>query len=104
MNMDLQLKTNIETAQLTNITKKWDGIDTVTTQDQQENEEKCAFYQIPNNLLSEEEQRKRYLSGYWNSNGEVQFMRNKHIAYLKRHLGDLGVRYMSQASRYIFIK
>ena len=90
----------IQTAHIQQLVKNWDGLHTSTTSDQETNEEKCAFYWIDAGSLSEEERLKRFKTGYWDASGKVVFMRDAHIAYLRRHCGELGTRYMSQASRY----
>lgn len=90
----------IQTAQIQQLVKNWDGLHTSTTNEQENNEEKCAFYWIDAGSLSEEERLKRFKTGYWDASGKVVFMRDAHIAYLRRHCGELGTRYMSQASRY----
>ena len=92
----------IQTAQIQQLVKNWDGLHTSTTNEQQNNEEKCAFYWIDAGSLSEEERLKRFKTGYWDASGKVVFMRDAHIAYLRRHCGELGTRYMSQASRYSY--
>lgn len=94
----------IQTARIQQLVKNWDGLHTSTTNEQENNEEKCAFYWIDAGSLSEEERLKRFKTGYWNASGKVVFMRDAHIAYLRRHCGELGTRYMSQASRYSYLR
>ena len=94
----------IQTAQIQQLVKNWDGLHTSTTNEQENNEEKCAFYWIDAGSLSEEERLKRFKTGYWDASGKVVFMRDAHIAYLRRHCGELGTRYMSQASRYSYLR
>ena len=91
---------NVQLANVQSLQRNWDALDTKTTRDQQNNEEKCAFYLIPNDVLDPQQRIKRYELGYWDEKGQVRFMREAHIQYLKKHLGELGTRYMSQASRY----
>ena len=61
-------------------------------------EETCAYYLIPFSELSETERNTRISSGLFKESGEVDLLIKEHEAYLKRHLGDLGYRCMSQAS------
>ncbi|KAM7455644.1 hypothetical protein BLSTO_03594 [Blastocystis sp. subtype 1] len=89
---------NVQLANVQSLQRNWDALDTKTTRDQQNNEEKCAFYLIPNDVLDPQQRIKRYELGYWDEKGQVRFMREAHIQYLKKHLGELGTRYMSQAS------
>lgn len=99
-----QQQSCIQTAQIQQLVKNWDGLHTSTTNEQENNEEKCAFYWIDAGSLSEEERLKRFKTGYWDASGKVVFMRDTHIAYLRRHCGELGTRYMSQASRYSYLR
>ena len=91
---------NIQFASAQHLQKNWDGIITNTTTDQQDNEEKCALYLIPKDLVEPQLRKERYECGYWDEHGQVRFMKEMHIQYIKKHLGELGTRYMSQASRY----
>ena len=78
--------------------KNWDNLLTSSSLAQQECEETCAYYLIPFTELSESERTTRISSGLFKESGEVDLLISKHEAYLKRHLGDLGYRCMSQAS------
>ena len=91
-------ESNCKIAGVADFCKNFDGFTTNTTIDQEECEEKCAAYLIPNELLSKDEVASRINSGYFDENGNSRFMRDQHIHYLRKHLGTLGGAYMSQCS------
>lgn len=93
-------ETNCEIAGVVDYCKDFDGYMTRTTIDQEECEERCAAYLIPNDMLSQDELATRIKSGYFDEHGNICFMRDQHIQYCRKHLGTLGGAYMSQCSAY----
>lgn len=81
---------NIQLANVQSLQRNWDALDTKTTRDQQNNEEKCAFYLIPNDVLDPQQRIKRYELGYWDEKGQVRFMREAAYSISQETFGRVG--------------
>ena len=97
---DLEEISNVILAGVTDRVKKWDGLITETTQAQQECEEKCAHYLIPENRLTPTQIQKKYKDGFFNVDGETTLNVDMHCDYLNRHCGKLSTKYMYSYSSY----
>lgn len=91
-------ESNCKLAGVSEFCKNFDGFTTKTAEDQEDCEEVCAAYLIPNDFLSKDELVRRIKSGYFDENGNICFMRDQHIQFIHKHLGTLGGSYMSQCS------
>ena len=94
---------NVILAGVTDRVKKWDGLKTRTTEDQEECEEVCARYLIPESRLTSSQIQGKYNDGFFNAEGQTVLNIDMHCNYLDKHCGDLPKKYMYSYSSYYLI-
>ena len=100
---DLTTNRNIMLAGVSDRVRPWDGLETRTTIDQKNCEEKCALYLIPQGFLTPDQLSKRYQDGFYDSDGNINLNIDMHCSFLDKHCGVLPSKYTSSASSYFLI-